>query len=118
MAGFIYIMSNPSFVNGRVKIGKSERDPEEFRKFELETTGVPESFKVEYYAYTDHHDEVERTVHSKLRHLRPNKQREFFDVSVPEAIVLIRTSSAQIHHERVNYRSPEEIEKASREALG
>ena len=51
MAGFVYIMSNPSFADGRIKIGKSDRDPEEFRKSELNSTGVPEPFKVEYSAY-------------------------------------------------------------------
>jgi hypothetical protein len=116
MAGFIYIMSNPSYHSGWVKIGKSDRDPEEFRRSELETTGVAHSFKVEYYAYVDDHNNVERDVHSKLQHVRVNKQREFFEVPVPEAILQIR-SSARVHFERVYYKSPDEIEQASRKAI-
>ena len=48
MAGFVYIMSNPSFADGRIKIGKSDRDPEEIGKPALNSTGEPEPFKVEY----------------------------------------------------------------------
>ena len=39
--GFIYIMSNPSFADGKIKIGKSQKDPS-FRREELNSTGVPE----------------------------------------------------------------------------
>jgi hypothetical protein len=77
MAGFIYIMSNPSFVSGRIKIGKSDRDPEEFRKSELDGTAVPEPFKVEY-AFVDDHHTLERTLHKTFDYARANKQREFF----------------------------------------
>lgn len=114
MAGFIYIMSNPSFLIGRVKIGKSDRDPEEFRKYELETTGVPESFAVEYYAFVKDHHDVERHVHQKLNHLRPNKQREFFDIPIPKAILLVR-SCAEVIYEKSNYRFPEEIIQIKRQ---
>ena len=37
-------MSNPSFSDGRIKIGKSNRDPDTYRKDELDSTGVPEPF--------------------------------------------------------------------------
>ena len=59
MAGFIYIMSNSAFPN-LLKIGKSTKDPTKDRVSELNQTGVPEPFKVEYYAlvedetYNDH----------------------------------------------------------------
>ena len=53
MAGFVYVMSNPGF-DGRVKIGKSIKDPTMDRVEELNsTTSVPEPFKVEYYCYVD-----------------------------------------------------------------
>jgi Meiotically Up-regulated Gene 113 (MUG113) protein len=106
MAGFIYIMSNPSFVSGRIKIGKSDRDPEEFRKFELDGTSVPEPFKVEYYAFVDDHHTLERRLHKTFNHVRANKQREFFDVPIEEVIKEIKKTT-QIILETDNYTTEE-----------
>ena len=50
--GFIYVMSNPSFVDGQIKIGKSSKDPS-IRKAELDTTSLPEPFEIEYFAFVD-----------------------------------------------------------------
>ena len=44
MAGFVYVMSNPSLSEGLLKIGKSDKDPTKYRVDELQTTGVPEPF--------------------------------------------------------------------------
>jgi hypothetical protein len=102
MAGFIYIMSNPSFADGRIKIGKSDRDPEEFRKFELETTGVPEPFVVEYYAFVENHHDVEKLLHKSFELQRPNSQREFFAVPVVDVVDVLR-SEARIIFEKINF---------------
>jgi hypothetical protein len=50
MAGFVYILSNSAFLHF-IKIGKSERNPVDFRIAELYTTSVPQQFVVEYYAF-------------------------------------------------------------------
>jgi T5orf172 domain len=113
MAGFIYIMSNPSFVSGRIKIGKSDRDPEEFRKFELDGTSVPEPFEVEYYAYVDDHHRIERSLHRTFGYARANKQREFFDVPVWKVVEEIK-NIAEIKFEADNY-TTEETETQRRE---
>lgn len=102
-------MSNPSFADGRIKIGKSDRDPTT-RKEELETTGVPEPFVVEYYAFVEDHHRLERELHRYFSSFRPNKNREFFTCSIPEVINIVRDKSV-ILHEKVNYKSPAEIEK-------
>lgn len=102
-------MSNPSFADGRIKIGKSDRDPTT-RKEELETTGVPEPFVVEYYAFVEDHHRLERELHRYFASFRPNRNREFFTCSIPEVINVVRDKSV-ILHEKVNYKSPEEIEK-------
>jgi hypothetical protein len=109
MAGFVYIMSNEAYKNGLLKIGMSSSDPTEFRRDELYTTGVPSPFKVEYFAFVDDHERVEKKVHRQLKDKRPNYQREFFACTVPEAIILIRELSV-IHYEKVLYQSPDEIE--------
>jgi ribosome-associated protein len=93
MGGFVYIMSNPSFRDGRLKIGKSDRDPDEFRRTELETTGVPEPFRLEYYAFVDDHHELEQIVHQHFAEYRPNPRREFFLVSAPKVVEFIKTKA-------------------------
>jgi hypothetical protein len=89
MAGFVYIMSNPFFADGRIKIGATERDPE-FRKSELNSTGVPEPFKVEYSAYVQNHHELEKKIHRHFEGQRPNKNRELFTCSIIDAISAIQ----------------------------
>lgn len=93
MAGFIYIMSNPSFKDGLVKIGKSDRDPS-IRSSELYTTGVPGSFNIEYYAFVADHNSLEMLVHKKLAQYRFNESREFFTCPVPIIIEYIREQAA------------------------
>jgi hypothetical protein len=109
MAGFVYIMSNEAFKEGLLKIGMSSSDPTEFRSHDLYTTGVPSPFKVEYFAFVNDHERIEKIIHKRLEHKRPNYQREFFSCTVAEAIILIR-ESASIHYEKVLYKSPEEVE--------
>ena len=109
MAGFVYIMSNEAFKEGLLKIGMSSSDPTEFRSHDLYTTGVPSPFKVEYFAFVNDHERIEKIIHKRLEHKRPNYQREFFSCTVAEAIILIR-ESASIHYEKVLYKSHEEVE--------
>lgn len=113
MRGFIYVMSNPSFSEGLVKIGKSEFDPK-VRKRELDSaTGVPTPFELQYAAFVEDHHASERDLHRKLASKRPNRRREFFELSVPEAIASIRMF-ATIISEEVYYRSPDEVAREER----
>ena len=90
MAGFVYIMSNPLFPS-RVKIGLSTKDPTIDRTNQLsKETGVPEPFKCEYYAFVGDERGLEQRVHKELDKKRPNKQKEFFEVTVPLAMSTIR----------------------------
>ena len=96
MAGFVYVMSNPGF-DGRVKIGKSIKDPTTDRVQELNsTTSVPEPFKVEYYCYVDDFDQLESTVHRLLQHARPNRNREFFSVDLVDAVRTIQETANEL----------------------
>ena len=104
--GYIYILSNESFSNNLIKIGQSK---DRYRQDELYTTGVPTKFRVEYYALVNNYVDIERRVHSLLRQYRPNKNREFFNCSISQAINVIRQNS-EVHKEYVYYKSPEEIE--------
>jgi hypothetical protein len=94
-AGFAYIMSNPSFRAGRLKIGKSDRDPSEFRKQELETTGIPEPLVVEFAIFVVDHHALEREVHARLDTYRVNKNREFFGCDLHFAALTIRQAAGK-----------------------
>ena len=112
MAGFVYIMSNPAFPD-LLKIGKSSKDPTKDRVNELNQTGLPQPFQVEYYAFVGDEDLVESLVHKHFKAKRPNKKREFFNVACTDAISTIRDITEQyssIKHEEVFYVSPEELE--------
>ena len=89
MAGFIYIMSNPAFPD-LIKIGKSKKDPTTDRVSELNQTGVPQPFKVEYYSLVENENLLERLIHQHFENARPNKNREFFSIDPAIAINIIR----------------------------
>ena len=86
----IYIMSNPS-IPGLLKIGYTGKDIE-IRKNELsKATGVPTPFKVEYiFRLYGRGEELEREIHRYLEHKRNSRKREFFDISLQEAIETIK----------------------------
>jgi hypothetical protein len=87
-AGFVYVLSNRS-MPGMVKIGKTTRDPRT-RAGELFASGVPTPFIIEATIETPNINETELTVHRLLGANRVNKKREFFHVSVAEAVNALR----------------------------
>ena len=89
MSGFVYILSNPAFPE-LLKIGKSSRDPVKYRAPELSQTGVPEPFKVEYYAYVDDENILEAALHQYFDQQRTNRNREFFKIDLTDAIITTR----------------------------
>ena len=107
MKGWIYILSNPSFVAGRIKIGMSSNDPIE-RSKDLYTTGVPEPFEIEYKALVDNYQTVEKDVHRILSKYRHHTSREYFTCSVTEAIAAIK-STAHILFEESDHKAPADI---------
>jgi hypothetical protein len=89
--GFVYILTNP-FMPNLVKIGHTGLLAED-RANDLFTTGVPAPFTVEYRATTSFYIQVENRAHEILSDRRVNKNREFFAVSVKEAIEAVRFSA-------------------------
>jgi hypothetical protein len=96
IAGFVYIMSNPS-MRGLLKIGSSSKDPTKHRAKELNTTGVPDPFKCEYYAFVDNFVNFEKAVHRDLSAQRYRANREFFRITVGPAIESFRLVSARMN---------------------
>jgi len=110
MIGFIYIMSNPAYP-GSVKIGQTRKDPEERRK-ELGTTGVLQDFVLEYRALTEDYESLETEIHRSLAKYRVRDDREFFSISPPAAINLIREIAGdRIESDKAFYVSPEQLAK-------
>jgi len=114
LAGFVYIMSNPAFPD-LIKIGMSKKDPTKDRVSELNQTGVPQPFKVEYYAYVEDESLLERLLHQKFEDERPNKNREFFSTN-PAIVINALKELASIHspikYEEIYFLTPEELEIA------
>ena len=58
MSGYVYILTNPSFRDNWVKIGKSSR-PVDVRSKELDNTAVPLSFEIYAALKTEKYAEAE-----------------------------------------------------------
>lgn len=86
--GWIYILTN-SAMDGLVKIGFSKKDPKH-RATELsKDTGVPAEFAVAYCEIVGNCRRVEAVTHERLAHCRVSHNREFFRVTVEDAINVI-----------------------------
>lgn len=86
MSGFIYILSNES-MPGLLKIGYTERHPKE-RLRELQSTGVPTPFKLEFAVWSKSATWIERLAHREVKG-RQNQNREFFKVNIKDAAEVI-----------------------------
>ena len=77
--GYVYILTNPSFKEDWIKIGKSSR-PVDIRSKELDKTAVPLPFEIFATMKTCKYHEVEQLVHKtidRLTDLRIRQNREF-----------------------------------------
>lgn len=86
--GFVYVMVSSEKPN-LVKIGMTNRNPEERAKELSSSTGVSMPYIVAYKVETPNPGRVEKKVHSRLSQKRVNPDREFFRVETNEAIQVI-----------------------------
>lgn len=90
--GYVYILTNPSFREDWVKIGKSSR-PVDVRSKELDNTAVPLPFEIYATLYTSKFDKVEKQIHKqidRLTDLRIRQNREFFNIAPSVALDIMR----------------------------
>lgn len=90
--GYVYILTNPSFREDWVKIGKSSR-PVDVRSKELDNTSVPLPFEIYATLKTTKYSEVEKLVHKtidRLTDLRIRQNREFFNVEPEVALSILK----------------------------
>jgi hypothetical protein len=86
MRGWVYVISNRS-MPGLIKVGFTLKDPD-LRAKELDNTGAPHPYIVEYEVMVNHPRDLEQRVHTFLTHAREAK--EWFNCSLHEAIEAIR----------------------------
>ena len=90
--GYVYILTNPSFREDWVKIGKSSR-PVDVRSKELDNTAVPLPFEIYATLKTSKYDKVEKQIHKqidRLTDLRIRQNREFFNIAPSLALDIMR----------------------------
>lgn len=86
MKGWVYIISNPAMPD-LVKVGYSTKDPE-LRARELNNTGAPHAYIVEYEMLIEDPFRLEQQTHKALTCFR--EDREWFRCSCEEAIATIQ----------------------------
>lgn len=86
--GYVYILTNPSFREDWVKIGKSSR-PVDIRSKELDNTAVPLPFDIYATLKTAKFDKVEKQI-DRLTDLRIRQNREFFNIAPSVALDIMR----------------------------
>ncbi len=90
--GFVYILTNPSFKEDWVKIGRSSR-PVNVRSKELDNTAVPLPFEIYATLKTEKYVEAEKLIHryiERFTNLRIRDNREFFNVKPEVALEIFR----------------------------
>ncbi len=97
-AGYVYILTNPSFKEDWVKIGKSSR-PVDIRSKELDNTAVPLPFEIYATLKTVKYEAVEKLIHKtidRLTDLRIRQNREFFNVPPAKALDILKDISTTL----------------------
>ena len=93
--GYVYILTNPSFKEDWVKIGRSSR-PVDVRSKELDNTAVPLPFEIYATLKTEKYVEAEKLIHryiERFSNLRIRDNREFFNVQPEVALDIFRDVS-------------------------
>lgn len=111
--GFVYILTNQSFREDWVKIGKTDR-PVDVRSKELDNTAVPLPFDIYATAETSKYNELEKNMHLLLtdladKRIRPN--REFFNIKPEEAYKYLKQLCSMIDDAKLNGPDDEEDEE-------
>ncbi len=112
--GYVYILTNPSFKEDWVKIGKSAR-PVDVRSKELDNTAVPLPFEIFATMKTSKFNEVEKLVHKtidRLTDLRIRQNREFFNVAPQIALDIFHDIASTIDDAEVTlYENNQPVQK-------
>ncbi len=121
-AGYVYILTNPSFKEDWVKIGKSSR-PVDIRSKELDNTAVPLPFEIYATLKTVKYEQVEKLIHKtidRLTDLRIRQNREFFNVPPAKALDILKDISTTLDDAVIDevYLGEGRMDKSQSKVLG
>lgn len=111
--GYVYILTNPSFREDWVKIGKSSR-PVDVRSKELDNTAVPLPFEIYATVKSSEYSYIESSLHEILTDLadkRIRKNREFFNIKPEEAFRYLKLIAKMDKNAEIN--APEDESNSS-----
>lgn len=96
--GYVYIMSNPIFQNDIKKIGCTfgSKSPSDRANELYKTAGIPMEFTVERWFFVEDSELVEQLVHNRLEHISVNKEKEFFRISLEDAVAAIQQAQRDV----------------------
>ena len=98
--GRVYVLSNKA-MPGLLKIGYTMNTVEGRVKELSSATGVPSEFFIEYQVECRDAGSVEALVHESLNNTRHNNMREFFLISLADAVSEIRKHAKEIIDEEI-----------------
>lgn len=102
--GFVYIISNKA-MPGLFKVGYTLKDPA-LRAQELDSTGVPHPYLVEFEILVDDPYTLEQNVHSYLKEYNENK--EWFRCNFDECVIAIhKCYRGKIYYEKIQKKERE-----------
>ena len=114
--GYVYILTNPSFREDWVKIGRSLREVD-VRSKELDNTAVPLPFEIFATLKTSKYNKVEKNLHkifTDLADARIRKGREFFNITPEKALNYLKDQAEIINDAELNIPDDPEVEKTDR----
>lgn len=117
--GYVYILLNPAMPD-YLKIGRTNRTSED-RAAELSaTTGIPTRFHVAYDVLVGDSEAVETIIHQRLSSRRASDDREFFCVSLKEAISTLAevALSFPVPDDEADIQSTADEEEVSKSDIG
>jgi hypothetical protein len=86
--GWVYAVRNTEFRRPLIKIGMTTRPPHD-RAAELGGTGVPGLFELVYFVHVGDARAAEGLAHQALARHRYQSNREFFEVSIGQAVSVL-----------------------------
>ena len=118
-AGYVYILTNPSFREDWIKVGKSSR-PVDVRSKELDNTSVPLPFEIYGTVKTNKYHELEKEFHAILTNLaksRIRENREFFNITPQEAFKHLVGIAKLIDDAEINFPEEEKQKNNSKKSF-
>lgn len=99
--GYVYILVNEAMPD-LIKIGFTNRSPEERKRELSRVTGVPIDYEIKYVLFTQDMKLLEQRVHNFLERYRLNKNKEFFKVDLYEGIDVLQKCADELRLEFAN----------------